>query len=923
LQYYDFKVLSSVTPKQKPEASRISLRKECAIKEAESQRGRLGHFLARWIDGVVYWAPWLLALVALATVAIFFYTLNNLSIRTDTGKMLSESLPFRKSWREYKKAFPQYLDTILLVIDGETPDLAQYASKTLASRLKGESALFKTVYLPGGDTYFEEHALLYMSLEELEDLTDNLARVQPYLAKLAGSQTLRGFFSLLTSAIEAVRYGVDFDLSLIFDRVSVAIQETLTHRFYQLSWQELMLGHRSDREDRRRIIVAQPRLSRSEPWRGQRALKKIRRLVEELHLTSERGVRVRVTGQVALEYEELRTLSRGAAFGGLLAVLLVTIVLYIGLGSTSLVFATLITLFIGLTWTAGFAFAALGHLNLISVAFAVLYIGLSVDYAIHFCLRYLELTQQGRAHINALRAAGQDTGSSLVICAISTAMGFYAFLPTAFIGVSELGLIAGTGMFISLFANLTVLPALLSLMPPSPRTLKSDKGLRRLGAQLLNLPFSHARAIRFGALLLGLGGLMLLPQLTFDYNPLTLRDPDTESVSTYADLFAESKTSPWSIIVIAPNEETAEDYKVRLNSVEQVRRSITLRDFIPQQQEDKLSIIEEIKLILGPNLLVSSAHTRPAQNQQTPAFHDLMGELHRFLEVNQDSELVASASRLYRNLELFESALGTAAQPSEMISNLENSLIGSLPELLRGLEKSLRAGPVTMGDLPKDLITRWKSKDGQYLIKLLPRENLNDNEALNRFVSAVLKVVPTATGAAVISLESGKAVVKAFQQALVLSLIAITTLLLLLSRRTSDTLLVLMPLILAGILTGAAMVLLNISFNFANVIALPLLLGIGVDSSIHMVHRYRTAPPDSGNVLQTSAARGVLFSGLTTFCSFGNLAFSNHPGMASMGLLLSIGLVFTLICTLVVLPALLGTVVLGHLMLRVSGEQQK
>jgi hypothetical protein len=215
--------------------------------------------------------------------------------------------------------------------------------------------------------------------------------------------------------------------------------------------------------------------------------------------------------------------------------------------------------------------------------------------------------------------------------------------------------------------------------------------------------------------------------------------------------------------------------------------------------------------------------------------------------------------------------------------------------------------------LPKDLVEHWVSKDDQYRVAVFPRENLNDNEAMRRFVAAVRTVAPDAIGFPVIYLEAGDAVVKAFKKAFLMALVAVTVLLLLLLRPKSDTLLVLLPLLLAGALTGAASVVVGIPFNFANIIALPLLLGIGVDSGIHMSHRMRAAPPAAGQVLETSTARAVLYSSLTTICSFGNLAVSPHRGMASMGVLLVIGIGFTLLCTLVVLPALM----------MVSGKQSR
>jgi predicted RND superfamily exporter protein len=240
-----------------------------------------------------------------------------------------------------------------------------------------------------------------------------------------------------------------------------------------------------------------------------------------------------------------------------------------------------------------------------------------------------------------------------------------------------------------------------------------------------------------------------------------------------------------------------------------------------------------------------------------------------------------------------------------MLKDLQTSLLGSLPTRLHALNISLEADRVSKNDLPEELVGHWVASDGRYRVAIFPRENLNDAGAMRRFVDAVKKVAPNATGFPVIYLEAGDAVVKAFQQAFSLALIAVTVLLVILLRPKSDVILVMLPLILAGALTGAASVLLNIPFNFANIIALPLLLGIGVDSGIHMVHRMRAAPPANGQMLQTSTARAVLYSSLTTICSFGNLAVSPHRGMASMGVLLTIGIGFTLLCTLVVLPALM------------------
>jgi hopanoid biosynthesis associated RND transporter like protein HpnN len=865
----------------------------------------------RILGGWVYLTHrYALALVLLASVAtgtLLYYTANNLGINTDTAEMLSETLPFRRNYKAFKTAFPQYDDTLLIVIDADTPELAQNSSVALAAQLESRSDLFSLVYLPGGDSFFQKQGLMYLSSAELQDLADNLAQIQPFLGRLTRDHTLRGLFSMLTAGVDAVMEGQELDLAPVFDRIQRAIEASIGQQQYSLSWQELMLGTDATPDDRRRFILTKPHLDYGKPFPAEAAMKEARRLAKNLHLTGENGVRVRLTGDAALEYEELLSVTRGAGIAGILALIVVSIVLFLGLRSPMLVVATLITLIMGLIWTASFAAAAVGHLNLISVAFAVLYIGLSVDYAIHFCLRYKELIQQGVPLSAALEQTARDIGSSLVLCSITTAIGFYAFIPTVFEGVAELGLISGTGMFISLVANLTVLPALLSIMVLTPDTLPARPKRKGVAGKLLAMPSQNTRLIRITALILGLGATLLLPYVTFDSNPMNLRDPASESVVTFKELLSQSRNSPWTLTVLASNSDDAARFARSLSELESVDMSLTLEKFVPPDQQEKLAIIEEIELILGPELSENSNQPPPTAAEQIASLRDFSAILGKYLKNTPAAPLSKAASRLHDTLNRFLAGLSTQnpAMRDQTLGNLQTSLLGSLPARLEALATSLKAEEITRDDLPEDLVEHWVSRDNHYRVTVFPRENLNDNAAMRRFVAAVRTVAPDAIGFPVIYLEAGDAVVKAFKQAFVMALIAVTVLLLILLRPKSDAFFVLLPLLLAGGLTGAASVVVGIPFNFANVIALPLLLGIGVDSGIHMVHRMRNAPPASGLMLETSTARAVLYSSLTTICSFGNLAVSPHRGMASMGALLTIGIGFTLLCTLVVLPALM------------------
>jgi uncharacterized protein len=873
--------------------------------------------LSNLVGAVERFALWVVIFYMTIMVVLLYYTAGNLGINTDTEDMLDESLHFRRVSREYNEAFPQHDGHILIVIDGEIAEYVHEATRTLADRLREETALFETVYVPGGGKFFEEHGLLYLGTDELEDLADDLATFQPFFAQLSRDPSLVGLFSMLDRAVEADMGGEGIDLSVLFTRLERAFEATLRGEPYGLSWSELMQGEDQTPEDRRRrFILVQPKLDFERLLPAETAVQAIRRSAHDLTPNYAPGVRVRLTGDIAMEHEEFFSVIRGVGFAGLLALIFVGIVLYAGLGSPRLVAATLLTLVTGLVCTGGFATAAIGTLNLISVAFAVLYIGLSVDYAIHFCLRYKELIERNHSHSTALRQTAQDVGSSLVLCAFTTAAGFYAFIPTAFVGVAELGVISGTSMFIALIANLTLLPAVLTLMPLRRSAISgSRQSSRRLWNTFAALPVRQFVAIRVVAVAVGALAIILLPRVVFDPNPLHLRDPASESMATFRELLADQQASPWYLTVLASDEKEAEDYAKRLDPLTPVASTMTINDFVPEEQDEKLAVIDEIALILGPDLMYDKRLPPPPVSDRLDAIQRFSSTLEGYIQTNPDSALAAASLDLLETIQRFETFLSARDEEirEEMLLSLEQRLLSSLPVNLRMLNASLSAGRVTKESLPEALVEQWVSDDGRYRVQVMPRENLNDDEALRRFVSAVQRVAPDATGFPVIILGAGEAVVEAFQQAFLLALVFIAVLLFLLMRSIADTLRILASLVLAGILTGGALVLLGIPVNFANVIALPLIMGMGVDSGIHIVQRIRTAPPPGGRILQTSTARAILFSTLTTLCGFGNLAFSAHRGMASMGQLLSIGIIFTLVCSLVVLPALIKPAVYSRI----------
>ena len=858
-----------------------------------------------------------LALTAIVTTGLLGYGLTQLGLNMSHRALLSEDLPFWRAYNEFAQVFPILDEALLVVVDGESPSRVRKATQALASRLRQRSETFESVYVPGGGTFFERYGLLYLDTDEIEDLADHLATAQPLVAELSRDRSLQGLTRTIRLGMEHAQSDptAPMNLSAVFDSVSLAARAVLEEQPRPISWSEALLRRSFPGDTSRRLIVLQPMLDYEQFLPAREPIRVVRRAARELNLADNYGASVRVTGNVALNYEEMTSLARQSVLATLGSLALVTLLLFVALGSKRLVGAVLATLLVGLVWTAAFAAAAVGHVNVVSVAFAVLFIGLGVDFGIHLAMRYAELMRGRAEHTAALAETARGVGGSLALCAMTTAIGFYAFVPTDYRAVAELGLISGTGMVISLFCSLTVLPALLTVSRMDELRLRPAPAAPRWFSQgLTALAFRRARAVRLAALALGLAALGALPFLRFDHNVARMRDPGAESVRAFEDLLADSEMSPWTIDVLAADLDAAGRQARRLAALEVVERAVTLADYVPEDQQEKLEILADVSLFFPTPPTFPEPAEPPSVADQVAALRALQESLRSFWLEDRDARRGASARRAERRLEDLLGRLEAleGRREEELLASFERSLIGELPEQMATLWAALDPGPVELADIPDDVARRMLAEDGRARIQVRPSEDLSDNEALARFVDGVRELEPAATGSAVSLLEWARATVRSLRQAFVSAFVAIGLFVWLLWRRLGDVWLVMAPLSLAALLTAACALVVGIPFNFANIVVLPLLLGIGVDSGIHLVHRYRELEArEAGDtaareLLGTSTARAVFFSALTTMGSFGSLALASHNGFAGLGRLLLIGVTLTLVCNLLVLPALIA-----------------
>jgi hopanoid biosynthesis associated RND transporter like protein HpnN len=852
----------------------------------------IGTWLAAWA-GAVLARPRLTALATLALGALAaWYAAGNLGVNTDTANMIAATVPWRQHFNDYRDTFPLRDRNLLIVVDAPSAVRADEVAAALLRELRAQPDRYRSPLLAGEGEFFERNGMLYLPTTELADLTDRLAAAQPLVGLLQARFDGAAVLDVARETLSAEAAGSSRELASFYDELAETIGNAADRQSSPLAWDRVIAGAASSapRERVRRIIAVQPAVDFTRMQPAAVAIAEVRAIAARL--AADGDVAVRLTGTVAMEHEELLSVSRGAGFGALATLVMVALVLYAALRSWRLLAASIVTLVAGLSLTAAFAAVAVGQLNLLSVAFVVLNVGLGSDYVIHVLLRYRELAAAGRAAPAALVETVRGVGSSLVLCAVTTAAGFYAFIPTTFEGVSELGLIAGTGVFFGLFASVTLLPALVAWWDRPRRTERAPTWLDpRIFA-----PLSRAPRLVLGATTVALvAALAALPRVTFDSNPIHLRDPQSESVSTLLELAADGDAPLLNLVAVAADRSTALAWAERLRSLPEVRSVVTADSLVPEEQGEKLALLDDLALLMGSDF---------GELERTPAAPAALAAALAALEAETAGDTAArplhdAAADLNRRL-----AAGDERYRDATLRRLDDALTAGLPHELAKLAAALRAEAFDRADLPAALAGRWLAGDGRELVEIAPAEDVSDNAAARRFIAAVHAVVPTATGLPVVYDQASATVVAAFERALLYAFVMVAAIIWLVLRDFKDMLLVLVPIALASVLTAALTVAVDMPFNYANIIALPLLVGIGVDNGIHVVHRMRGG--DVARLFDTSTMRAVLASGLTTVASFGNLAFSSHVGTSSMGILLALGLAASMAATLIVLPAWLA-----------------
>lgn len=835
--------------------------------------------LTGWTDLARRAGASLLIVIAIATAAAGWYAAKNLKVNTDTSAMIDPTLDFQVRAKELREAFPEVKNDIAVIVRAPTLDEADAFAAAMRKRALERPEIFDSVFAPSAEPFFRDNGLLYLPTDDLERRLTQMSKASGLFEQLIRAPTAGQLFAKLAENDKlAERSDLGREaLSSIYAELAGVIEASAKGEPRPFSWMGALATEDEPEEGHVRMVYVTPKLDFSRLQPAKPALDELHAEIAAIEKSFDGRVETFITGDPALRADELAAVTKGMEISAIISFAAIGVLLLMCYRSAYLTLVTLAALIAIIVFAGAYAAAAVGELNLVSIAFIILLGGLGHEFSIHMLLSFQERRDAGQGVSAALSGTMREIGPALALAAGMTAIGFFAFIPTAFVGIAQLGLIAGVGILIAFVVTITFVPAALGAFGAAGRKFRAPTSPP--GAS----PITTAVAI--GVLALCAVSLFTLPKARFDADPMALRDPKSPSVIGFNHLFDSKDTVPYRLTVVADSEGEAAAAAARARALPAVGGVRTLADFIPADQTDKLDLVD---FASGP---LAFALDAKEDASGAPSAMDGASALVSRLKARE----AGTPDR--RLADALESAL---ADPSQFVL-IEKNIFAYWPALVERLRAQFNADFIDIASLPKNLKQRYLSASGKWRVDILPAADVRGHEARRAFVAAVATAFPDVSGGAIQTEKAGEVVSHAMLQATLIALGAIALILLALLRSLRDVALILFPLLLAALLTIAAGVVFDIPFNYANIIVLPLLLGTGVDAGIHLVMTWRHREKDASH-FGASARRAVFYAALATVATFGSLMLSPHRGTASMGELLTFAIGFTLLTTLIVLP---------------------
>ncbi len=888
-------------------------------------------FLARLIAGIVAQVacrPWFVVTIAIIlTLASVSIAYTNLGYHTQRNDLLGADKPCQQRWQKYLDAFGND-DDLVVVAEGADQQQMTAAIEAVAEELRQRPELVDRIFYKFDAGTLLNRGLLYLTPEQLETVAARLDRMAPLLGP-AGPVAWRmlSIQSLLANAAHALETRAqgrdlteaDRDLLAQLPAILDSATDTLHNaEAYQNPW--TLAGSPTGKgaslptqaqyfftpDGSLGILTCRLHLATESFTPAKEANAVVRRILSDVSARFPQ-ITLGLTGIPVLESDEMEQSQNDSTTASWLALAGVAVLYFVVYRGPRYPLLTVGTLVIGTLWSLGWATLTVGHLNILSAAFAVMLIGLG-DYGVLWVARYDEVRRKGLSVDDAMRHTALHAGPSIITAATTTGLAFFAVMLADFKAVAELGWIAGSGVLFCAASCILLMPAFLTLAerrnarrpinanePRHPEPIMSYEAHRHSPAVLT--PWLPGLAYR-PRMVLAVGIVALLAcgvfatRLNYDHNLLKLQPRELESVDWEEKLIARSAGATWDALSIAKTREEALQLKAKYEALPGVGRVVEVASMLPDNQEVKLPLIAAIHARLAG--FPPGEDLPPPVDSDPATVANLAGKI---AALSEDPTLVHSANTL--------KVRANSYPDIDRLRAFDRRLSVDLAVELRKLKAVSQPVPITLADVPQELRERYIGAGGEFLVRAFATDSLWDYAALERFTTAAASIDAEATGKAFRTLEGLHQMKLGFERAAIYALVAIVLVLLLDLRRLSELLLGLLPLAIGVGLTLGVMGLCGLSLNPANMIALPLIVGVGVDNGIHVLHDYRSRDHRTAYRLGAATGRGVLVAGLTTVLGFGTLMTARHQGMASLGLVLTLGVTFCMLAALVFLPAVL------------------
>ena len=862
----------------------------------------------------------------LLAVAGATYTVRTLTFGTSGRDLLPRDAGYIVRYNQYAQEFGE-LEDIVIVIEARTFEAAKAYAARLVHELRNSPIKFPRVTYRVDPQRFEGRHLLYLPTEQLKEVRDRIFDYQEFMESFAGDPSLARLVEGANAAMASAFVSNLFDLGLekgggentkflqvVLEQIGDRLDRPMP---YRSPWGTLFsLGERPPEagyflsEDKSLLfaLVETPKSDKGSFMGNRRAIEVIRGVIADLKPDFP-NVQAGVTGGPTLSNDEMVAAFEDSSVATVLAFALTLLVMLLAFWRVGKPLLMLGVLAVTLCWSMGIITLTVGHLTIFSVMFISIVIGIGIDYGIYFLFRYEEEIFLGRNLKEALQLTAARTGPGMLIGALTAGVTFYVLMLTDFRGIQELGFIAGTAILMAWLGMMTLFPALLAIVDSHHAARPRNQAPRAHALERMHVPVldritGYPKTVLIVAGLGTLATLVAIPWITFDYNLLNLQAKGTESVVWEKRILAATGRSGFNGLASAKTLEELRRKQEAFEKLPSVSDVDSVLRVIPDNQAEKIAIVKTFEPIVSP---VRVGRSSPVDIDRLLR---ALGELERRLDIfatEGGDKLPADLKDLRAKTKALIKKLRTAdrevAEPA--LTHLQSQLYRDFTSKFFDLQRNLNPRPVGLADVPEELQRKFIGSRGDFLIQIHPRVDIWEREGARTFVQELRSVDPNVTGAPIITYEAIGYMERAYYQGTLYAFVAVGVLSFLMIRRVRETLLALLPLVLALLWTIGLMRVFGIQFNMANVWGLPLIIGAASEFGLNVMLRYLEGRDHGGPLVARSTVMGVALSGVSTMVGFGSLLIARHQGIYSLGLLLTLGSACGLFAALVVLPVIL------------------